>query len=384
MTTKLPATARILFAGGGTGGHLFPAVAIADRITDLWQGRTGLDIQFVGTKRGIEYRIKDSLRYPITFINIRGLQRSFSLANLALPYIVVGALVSTWRLFSRFMPDIVVGTGGYVSWPVVRIAVARNVPAVLQEQNSFPGIVTRQMASRAEKIYLGFDGARNHLPQSSPALWTGNPVRPQLTKGARVEAMTQFNLDPSKKTVLVLGGSQGAHGVNSAVLTSLKNNSLTQDCQLLWQTGKRDFEEMRAESSKLLTRGSVFAFHDRMNLVYSAADIAVARAGASTIAELNACAVPSVLIPFPHATADHQNKNAQECVAQGCASLVSEASLSEIDIIRKACDMLHSGEAEAMRSAIAHLNRERRPAVDVIAEDILRIVAENQRARELR
>lgn len=381
---KMPSTARILFAGGGTGGHLFPAVAIADRITELWQGRAGLDIQFVGTKHGVEHRIKDSLRYPITFINIRGLQRSLSIANLALPFIVAGALVSTWRLFSRFMPDIVVGTGGYVSWPVVRIAIARRVPAVLQEQNSYPGIVTRQLASHAKQIYLGFDGARKYLPKSAHTTWTGNPVRPQLTGGTRAEAISHFNLEPSKKTVLALGGSQGARGVNNAILASLKQNALSQDCQLLWQTGKRDYDDMHAQAKGLLTRGVIFPFHDRMDLLYAAADIAVARAGASTIAELTACGVPSVLIPFPHATADHQHKNAEEYVAQGCASLVSESSLDEIDVIRKACEMIHSGEAERMRLAIHRLNRERRPAVDVIAEDILRLVADSQKSRETR
>ncbi|MBI5265893.1 MAG: UDP-N-acetylglucosamine--N-acetylmuramyl-(pentapeptide) pyrophosphoryl-undecaprenol N-acetylglucosamine transferase, partial [candidate division Zixibacteria bacterium] len=303
---------------------------------------------------------------------------------LALPFIVAGALVSTWRLFSRFKPDIVVGTGGYVSWPVARIAIARSVPAVLQEQNSYPGIVTRQLASYANHIYLGFEGAKEYLPTSASTIWTGNPVRPQLTEGSRTEAYTHFNLDPTRKTILVLGGSQGARGINNAVLASLKQHALSQDCQLLWQTGKRDFEGMHAQAKDVLTRGAIFPFHDRMDLLYAPADIAVARAGASTIAELTACEVPSVLIPFPHATADHQHKNAEECVAQGCASLVSENSLDEVDILRKACEMIHSGEAERMRLAIQHLNRGRRPAVDVIAEDILRIVADNQRSREAR
>ena len=159
MTAQLT---RIVFAGGGTGGHLYPAIAVANRIAELWQDGP-LEIQFVGTRRGIEYRLRDSLGYHLNLINVRGLVRSLSLKNLLLPFVIVGALIKTWFLLRRLQPAVVVGTGGYVSWPVIKTATVRGIPTVLQEQNSYPGIATRQGASKAARIYLGFEGARGYL-----------------------------------------------------------------------------------------------------------------------------------------------------------------------------------------------------------------------------
>ncbi|MCK4372213.1 MAG: glycosyltransferase, partial [candidate division Zixibacteria bacterium] len=164
---------KILFAGGGTGGHLYPAVAIADRLSQLLEGRGEVDIRFVGTKRGLEYRIRDTLGYPLHLINMRGLVRSFTPRNLLLPFVVAGALFKAWLLLGRFAPDIVVGTGGYVSWPVLRIARTRKIPTVLQEQNSYPGIATRQSARHARRIYLGFKRAADYLDSSAELLVTG-------------------------------------------------------------------------------------------------------------------------------------------------------------------------------------------------------------------
>ena len=249
---------RILFAGGGTGGHLFPAIAIADRVRELVSGKNPIEIVFVGTTRGIEYRIRENLGYPLQIINVRGLVRSFSPVNLLVPFLLAGALLKAWLLLGRFRPDVVVGTGGYVALPVLKAAAWRQVPTVLQEQNSFPGITTRQGAKRARRIYLGFDGARKHLQTDAKMVTTGNPVRRTLTEGRREDAMKAFGLDPQKKTILVLGGSQGARGINQAVQRSLERGSLAEGYQLLWQTGKRDYKDVAASAGSKVSGCSLF------------------------------------------------------------------------------------------------------------------------------
>ncbi len=302
-------SARVIFAGGGTGGHLYPAIAIADRLRDLLSARGGADILFVGTRHGLEYRQRETLGYPLHLINMRGLARSLSIRNLLVPLIALTALYRASRLLRKFRPDLVVGTGGYVAWPVLNRAAAQGIPTVLQEQNSFPGIVTRRASRAAQRIYLGFDGAREHLPSEANIVVTGNPVRGTIGTANRSEAIREFGLDPEKKTILILGGSQGARAINQAVLRSLIHSGLDAGYQLLWQTGKREYKDVSAAAGDKVTGRSLFPFAQRMDLVYAAADVAVARAGALTLAELIACNLPAILIPYPFAAGDHQRHN---------------------------------------------------------------------------
>ena len=323
----MAASRRILFAGGGTGGHFFPAIAIADRLAQLAGDDFMPEIAFVGTRRGIEYRLRDSLGYPLHLINIRGLARRLTLSNLILPLLIVGALVKSYTLLKRLKPDIIVGTGGYVCWPILKAAEFRKIPTVLQEQNSFPGITTRQMAANAARVYLGFEKAAEYLPQATRVMVTGNPVRDRVLGGNREKALQEFKLDPDKKTILILGGSQGARNVNNAILAGLQKQALPADVQILWQTGKRDYTDVTAAAGDKVTHGSLFPFSERMDLVYAAADIAIARAGALTIAELVACGVPSILIPLPSAAGDHQRKNALEMSSKGVSVIIEESDL---------------------------------------------------------
>jgi UDP-N-acetylglucosamine--N-acetylmuramyl-(pentapeptide) pyrophosphoryl-undecaprenol N-acetylglucosamine transferase len=375
----MTAPIKILFAGGGTGGHLYPAVAIADRIGQLLEGRGEVDIRFLGTKRGLEYRLRETLGYPLELINIRGLARSFTPRNLLLPFIVVGALFKASLLLRRFAPDVVVGTGGYVSWPVLRMARAKEIPIVLQEQNSYPGIATRQTARHARRIYLGFERATDYLKTQAEIIVTGNPVRASVLNGDRGEAMKTFGLNPDKKTILVLGGSQGARAVNNAVLKSLQNKSLTNECQLLWQTGKGDYKDVTASAGDKASGCSLFPFADRMDLVYAAADVAVARAGALTLAELTASGIPSILVPYPHAAEDHQCKNALEFAQRGLAVVVDQNDLDQTDLIGAAVDLLASDRFVAMTASVVAETRDKKPAVDVIAEDVINLIEESRR-----
>ncbi len=377
MTTE---ATRIVFAGGGTGGHLFPAIAIANRITEIVQDEMTIDIVFVGTKSGLENRMQESLGYPLHLINIRGFARSFTLKNLLIPFILVRALVQSALLLRRFHPDVAVGTGGYVSWPVLRIAALKGIATVLQEQNSFPGITTRHLAQRAKRIYLGFETAREHLKTKAKIIVTGNPVRKSVLNGSRSEAMKTFGLNPEKITILVLGGSQGARAINNAVLTSLEKTHLPSEYQLLWQTGRRDYKEVAARAGRKVTDCALLPFADRMDLVYAAADLAIARSGALTLAELTTCSVPSILIPYPFAAGDHQRKNAASLVDQRMAALIEDKDLDRTDLLGEAVSLHRSDRFQEMKQAITEWNHDRRPAVDVIAEDIVNLINEIRKA----
>lgn len=374
MKLETTQTARLIFAGGGTGGHLYPAIAIADRVSELLNGRMSVEIIFVGTTRGLEYRIRETLGYPLRIINVRGIARSLDIRNLLVPFVLVGALIKARRLVKTFAPHVVVGTGGYVSWPVLNMAASQNVVTVLQEQNSFPGITTRKLAPRARRIYLGFAKASEYLKTDAKQIVTGNPVRRTICSGQRQEALKAFKLDPQKKTILVLGGSQGAHAVNTAVLTALEAGSLPSGYQLLWQTGKRDYTDVVARAGDKAKGHALFPFENRMELVYAAADLAIARAGAITLAELEACAVPAILIPYPFAAGDHQRKNAEEVVKQDFAIMIDEKELGTHDILRDALVELTGGHADHMRGKLNTLRANKKPAVDVIAEDIIALI----------
>ncbi|MBN1211816.1 MAG: undecaprenyldiphospho-muramoylpentapeptide beta-N-acetylglucosaminyltransferase [candidate division Zixibacteria bacterium] len=372
-------TARLLFAGGGTGGHLYPAVAIADRITELLEGIRPVEIIFVGTKRGLEYRLGEELGYPLRLINVRGLVRSFSPTNLLVPFVLLGALRKAASLLKKFDPHIVIGTGGYVSWPVLRMAARKKITAVIQEQNSFPGITTRKLAPKVDKIYLGSEKAREYLKTTAPITVTGNPVRRSLLGGDRVEALEKFKLDPTKKTILIIGGSQGARALNRAILKNLEQEALNEKYQLLWQTGKRDYKEVIASSGEKVKHHSLFPFENNMALVYAAADLVISRAGALALAEFEACRLPAILVPYPFAAGDHQRHNAREFVERGFAVMFDEKELPQVSLLKKATALMESGEAGTLRENIVKATANKKPAVDIIAEDIINLISERER-----
>ncbi len=362
---------RLIFAGGGTGGHLYPALAIADKLKELLEQRVKVEIIFIGTTRGIEYRLKDSLGYPLHIINMRGIVRSLSLKNLLVPFIVVTALVKSLLLLKSFKPHIVIGTGGYVSWPILKSASWKNIRTLLQEQNSFPGVTTRQLAPKAKKIYLGFDKAKEFLHTDAEIITTGNPVRSEMQSVSKEDAINALQLDGNKKTILILGGSQGARAINNAVIKSLQKKDLSDKYQLLWQTGKRDYKDVAMQVEKKVSDSSLFPFAENMAQLYAAADIVIARAGALTLAEIISCGLPSILIPFPFAAGDHQKKNAIDYVDRNMAVLISEDKIDEIDIIDKAISLCDSNEYENMKASIQKETENKKPAVDLIAMDIV-------------
>jgi UDP-N-acetylglucosamine--N-acetylmuramyl-(pentapeptide) pyrophosphoryl-undecaprenol N-acetylglucosamine transferase len=313
---------RIIISGGGTGGHIFPAIAIADA---LKANEPGMEILFIGAKGRMEMEKVPDAGYQIKGLWISGLQRRITLKNLAFPFKVIFSLVMADRIIARFKPDVVIGVGGYASGPTLRTAIIRKIPTLIQEQNSFPGITNKMLSKKVDKICVAYDGMEKFFP-SGKIILTGNPVRKDiLSQGNRTEALEHFNLDKKKKTVLIIGGSLGAGTINNSVLQYLDQQTGEEPIQLLWQTGKHYFDHIKS-NPKTLSREDVFiySFIDRMDMAYAAADIIISRAGAIAISELCVVGKPVILIPSPNVAEDHQTKNAETLVRKSAALMLKD------------------------------------------------------------
>ncbi len=322
---------KILIAAGGTGGHVFPAIAIADEIKKL---RSNAELLFVGTKGKIEARVVPQRGYLLAFIWISGFYRSLRIDNLLFPIKVLVSLVQSFFLIKRFQPDIVIGTGGYVCGPVLFIASLLGIPTVVHESNSFPGITTRMLSTRATRIFTAFDTTARWLKRKDNIELAGTPTRNVLGTVSREDGIKFFNLDPLKKTVFVFGGSLGAASINEAAKL-LVNDFIDSNIQFIWQTGKTDM----AVAKEMATMKNCWmnTFIDKMEYAYAAADIVVCRAGATTLAELTRLGKASILIPYPHAAADHQTYNAQTLVDAGASVMIADR-----DVKMKLKDVINS------------------------------------------
>ncbi len=358
---------KFIFAAGGTGGHLFPALAIAD---ELRQRHPDSEILFVGTAEKIEARVVPEHRYRFETIWISGFHRRLTLSNVLFPLKVLVALVQSFFLIKRFHPGVVIGTGGYVCGPIGIAASILRVPLIIHESNSYPGVTTRLLASRASMLLLAFDETTRWLRRARKVNVIGTPVRSSLGIASRQEAARFFGLDPSKKTVLVFGGSLGAASINDAVVKMIQHG-MSSDLQIIWQTGKSD--HMRIESVINRREGMWMGpFIDRMDFAYAAADVVVCRAGATTVAELMAVGKPAILVPYPHAAADHQTHNAAALVSAGAAVLLADRNIQEeleptlMELMKKPDRM------DAMRRASASLRKTdtAKRIVDIILKEI--------------
>ncbi|MBI3580306.1 MAG: undecaprenyldiphospho-muramoylpentapeptide beta-N-acetylglucosaminyltransferase [Ignavibacteriales bacterium] len=313
---------KFLFAGGGTGGHLFPALAIADEIKKL---APDAEILFAGTKGKIEARVVPQRGYAFETIWISGLHRRLTFDNLLFPIKVVVALVQSFFLIKKFQPDVVVGTGGYVCGPILYVASLLRISTIVHESNSYPGITTRILAGRATKVYIAFESTKRWLKNTSNVELVGTPTRDTLGSVSKERGREFFKLDPAKKTVLVFGGSLGAASINTAVL-NLLDEIVATDIQLIWQTGQTDYERInKAASEKQI--GWIGAFIDKMEYAFAAADLVICRSGATTLAELTRIGMPAILVPYPHAAADHQTHNAKSLADAGAATMIKDGEV---------------------------------------------------------
>ncbi len=329
---KMPNKLRVLISGGGTGGHIFPAIAIANEIKAKYPSS---EIEFVGAKGKMEMEKVPAAGYKIHGLWIAGLQRRLTPKKLVLPFKLISSLWVSRKIIKKFKPTFTVGVGGYASGPLNYMASKMGVPVYLQEQNSFPGITNKLLKNTARKICVAYDGMDRFFPKEKIVI-TGNPIRQDIlnSKCTRDEAMDYFKLDKNKKTVLVVGGSLGARTVNEAVESNL-NAIEKEEVQLLWQTGKNFSAEFGSFSW-----GNRTAFIQRMDLAYKAADVVVSRAGAMSVSELSALGKATIFVPSPFVSEDHQTKNAMSLVDKNAALLCKDIEAKEklgvlvIDLLR--------------------------------------------------
>ncbi len=313
---------RFILSGGGTGGHIYPAVAIANGLKERFPD---CEILFVGASDKMEMQKVPQAGYKIEGLWIAGIQRRLTLDNAMFPLKLMSSLIKSRKIVRGFKPDVVIGTGGFASGPLLRAAAGMGVPTVIQEQNSYPGITNKWLSKFAKKICVAYDNLERFFP-ASKIVHTGNPVRQDLigVEDKRAEAIAKFSLDPEKKTLLVLGGSLGSRRINQLIAKELTWIQ-AQDVQVIWQCGKFYFEEYRHYGDK--DGVQVLSFIDRMDLVYAAADVVISRSGASSVSELCIVGKPVLFIPSPNVAEDHQAKNAQAIVDKGGALLLRETQL---------------------------------------------------------
>jgi UDP-N-acetylglucosamine--N-acetylmuramyl-(pentapeptide) pyrophosphoryl-undecaprenol N-acetylglucosamine transferase len=316
------AARKFILSGGGTGGHIYPAIAIANELKSRFPDS---EILFVGAKDKMEMQKVPQAGYNIKGLWIAGIQRRLTLDNAMFPLKLISSLFEARKIVSNFKPDAVIGTGGFASGPLLRAASFMGVPTVIQEQNSFPGITNKWLARNADKICVAYDNLERFFP-ADKIIKTGNPVRQDLlgVENKRGEALEKFNLDPSKKTLLVLGGSLGSRRINQLIAKEL-TWLLAQGVQIIWQCGKLYYEEYKHYDDKKDIQ--VLSFIDRMDLVYAAADVVISRSGASSVSELCIVGKPVIFIPSPNVSEDHQTKNAQAIVDKDGALMLKEPQL---------------------------------------------------------
>ena len=355
---------RVLFAGGGTGGHIYPALAVAD---ELKKRHAGFEPLFVGTRSGLESSVIERLEYPIEYISSRGVRgRGIPGKILTIAALAVGFFQSL-RLVHAFDPDLVFGAGGYASAAVVLASSALRRRIVLQEQNSIPGLANRLLAPLASRIYLGFEQAAGFFGRRSRPLYTGNPIRESIVHSRESDPRAEFGLENDAPVLLVFGGSQGASRLNKAVVECLEHRT---GLQAIIQTGTRDFDWVDERLSKDCTKTFVSPYISDIDLAYRAATVALSRAGALSVSELAAVGLPAILVPYPHAADDHQRANAGYLVEAGGALLVEDSELNGEILSARLDELLGGGEGKlgSMRRALERIARP--GATSAICDDI--------------
>jgi UDP-N-acetylglucosamine--N-acetylmuramyl-(pentapeptide) pyrophosphoryl-undecaprenol N-acetylglucosamine transferase len=356
---------RILMAGGGTGGHVYPALAIADAVVAL---RPDAVVAFAGTRERLEATAVPKAGYPFHPITVAGFQRSLSARNLSFPLKLARGLAQSWALVGRFDPHVAVGTGGYVAGPVLLAAWLRGRPLLVQEQNAYAGVTNRLLARLARRIHLAFPEAKGYVP-AARAVVSGNPTRDVLRRTTPAEGRAHFGLPEDARAVLVFGGSLGSAALNAAFERHAAALLATDErLHLLWQAGTR-YHDALAVHLPSHPRLRLMPYIDRMDAAYAAADLVVCRAGAITCSELMVTGTPAVLVPSPNVVADHQTKNARSLADAGAAVLLPEPDLTSA--LRPTVEGLLADAARRAQMADALRRRARPHAARRIARDVL-------------
>lgn len=317
---------KIIIAGGGTGGHIFPAIAIANTLKAI---HPSIEFLFIGANGKMEMEKVPQAGYAIKGLTIAGFNRSHLLKNIALPFKLIKSFWEVKQIFQSFKPHAVIGVGGYSSFPVLKYAQAKNIPTFIHESNSYAGKSNQFLGKKATKIFVAVEGMEQFFPKEKLFV-SGNPVRKNIVEktSSSTEAKQFFNLQPNKKTILVIGGSLGAKSINETIANNIPFFSAN-NCQLIWQTGKTDAARFKAAANNN-SNIWVNEFIQQMDIAYAAADVVISRSGAMSVTELCVAAKPVIFIPFPYAAEDHQTVNAQYLVNKQAALLVKDSEANQL------------------------------------------------------
>ncbi len=322
---------KILIGGGGTGGHIYPALALARyALTE----DSSTDILFIGSAGGLENKIVPSAGFPLETIAVRGFQRSFKQFGLVIRDLISG-LIQSGKIIKKYQPNVVLGTGGYVAAPLVLSALLKRFPVVIHEQNALPGMTNRWLAPFVQKVCLSFAETEKRMPRLSRIVFTGNPRASEVIALSRAEGCDYFGFDPLQKTILIYGGSRGALKLNQVVTAYLKENLLPADVNLIYITGEIYYQSVSEELGHLSARIKLFPYLEQMPEALAAADLAVTRSGATTLAEITALGIPALLVPSPNVVNNHQYYNARLLSDAGAAILIHEKDFDQTRLCRE-------------------------------------------------
>ncbi len=361
---------KIIVSGGGTGGHIFPAIAIANAIKAL---RPDTEFLFVGAEGKMEMEKVPAAGYKIEGLWISGFQRKLTLSNLAFPFKLISSLLKAKKLLKTFNADAAIGTGGFASGPMLQVAANKGIVTLIQEQNSYPGITNKILSKKVDKICVAYNGMEKYFPKEKIIL-TGNPVRQDILslEGKRERGIEFFGLDSNKKTILVIGGSLGARTINESIATCIQSFA-NANIQLIWQTGKGYFETAKTATASYNEKGiKAFDFIQKMDYAYAVADVVISRAGASSISELCLVKKPCILIPSPNVAEDHQTKNAMALVTYNAALLIKDVEAKEK--LKKAVLNLMQDETQCIKLSENIGRLAFKDSATVIANEILSLI----------
>lgn len=364
---------RVILSGGGTGGHIFPAVAIANEIKKM---QPNASILFVGALGKMEMEKVPNAGYNIIGISIAGLQRKITLANFKLPFLLIKSYFQTKKIINDFKPHVVVGTGGFASGPILKAAAAKNIPTLIHEGNSYAGLTNKLLGKKVSKVCVAYQNMDNYFPKEK-ILITGNPIRQDLFDIAskRKESYDFFKLNPNKKTILVIGGSLGAKTINEAIANGLEL-IIKENFQLIWQTGKAYFPLAKNKIDNYQNNNLLaFDFISKMDLAYAASDLVVSRAGASSISEICVIGKPCILVPSPNVAEDHQTKNALALQNNNAAILIKDAEAS-LKLITSCVELLNN--TSKLNTLSDNCKKMAFPnATKIIAEEVIKLTKTN-------
>lgn len=361
---------KVIISGGGTGGHIYPAVAIAN---ELKAKDPSIEILFVGAEGKMEMEKVPKAGYKIVGLPIAGINRSNLLSNIGLPIKLTKSLLKARSVLKEFKPNVVIGVGGYASGPTLLMASLMGIPILIQEQNSYAGVTNKFLSKKAKKICVAYPNMEVFFPKEK-IIMTGNPVRKDIldTASKRAKALTHFGLDENRRTLLIIGGSQGAKTINESILAGL-NDLISNDLQIIWQTGKLFIDRAKSGVEALQTqRVFVSDFIYEMDLAYAAADLVVSRAGALSVSELCLAAKPSILVPLPTAAEDHQTQNAMALVNANAAWIVKDVESRE-KLIDKVIELANNQQVMSQLSKNIHQLGKPNAGQEIAAE-VLKLV----------